>query len=218
MLVTMSQSALAVAESRPYHHGDLRRALLAAARKIMEQEGALALSLRAVAREAGVSPAAPYHHFRDKAELLTAVADEGFEVLGLAMKAARDAEPDDALTAMGVAYVMFARENPTLYRVMTDAARYKSRHMDAEDCEGPKELSPDRPYLLTRAALIASGAAQESDELGLEVTTAALWCTVHGLAEMGGYDAFQPLIEKLGGERAFYRAALSQIGHLRGRD
>jgi AcrR family transcriptional regulator len=57
----------ATAESRPYHHGDLSRALVDAARKILENEGPAALSLRAVAREAGVSPAAPYHHFKDKA-------------------------------------------------------------------------------------------------------------------------------------------------------
>ncbi|WP_397419673.1 TetR family transcriptional regulator, partial [Phenylobacterium sp.] len=56
------------AEPRPYHHGDLRRALVEAARRLLEAEGPSALSLRAVAREAGVSPAAPYHHFKDKAE------------------------------------------------------------------------------------------------------------------------------------------------------
>lgn len=64
----------ATAESRPYHHGDLSRALVDAARKILETEGPAALSLRAVAREAGVSPAAPYHHFKDKNDLLEAVA------------------------------------------------------------------------------------------------------------------------------------------------
>ena len=66
-------------DSRPYHHGDLRRALIDAARALLEREGAAALSLRAVAREAGVSPAAPYHHFKDKSELLQAVADEGWQ-------------------------------------------------------------------------------------------------------------------------------------------
>ena len=64
----------ATAETRPYHHGDLRRALVDAARRILENEGPSALSLRAVAREAGVSPAAPYHHFKDRGELLEAVA------------------------------------------------------------------------------------------------------------------------------------------------
>ena len=76
-------------ESRPYHHGDLRRALVDAARRLLEAEGPSALSLRAVAREAGVSPAAPYHHFKDKAELLDAVAHEGWDLLNEQMTDAR---------------------------------------------------------------------------------------------------------------------------------
>src|SRR5580658_4253983 len=77
------------AQIRPYHHGDLSRALIDAARRILEAEGPAALSLRAVAREAGVSPAAPYHHFKDKTELLEAVAHEGWEALGQGIIAAR---------------------------------------------------------------------------------------------------------------------------------
>ena len=61
------------ADGRPYHHGDLRHALIEAARAIVIRDGAQALSLRGVAREAGVSPAAPYHHFKDKQELVLAV-------------------------------------------------------------------------------------------------------------------------------------------------
>ncbi len=79
-------------DPRPYHHGDLRRALVEAAVRLVEADGPGAMSLRAVAREAGVSPAAPYHHFKDKSELLDAVAHEGWEKLDLAFRAARDAE------------------------------------------------------------------------------------------------------------------------------
>ena len=75
------------AQTRPYHHGDLSRALVEAARRILEAEGPAALSLRAVAREAGVSPAAPYHHFKDKCELIDAVARQGWEALGEALAA-----------------------------------------------------------------------------------------------------------------------------------
>src|SRR5580704_13363492 len=112
------------AQVRPYHHGDLSRALVDAARRILEAEGAAALSLRAVAREAGVSPAAPYHHFKDKGDLLDAVAHEGWMELGAAVAKARiqSPEPGDATTNIGVAYVCFARENPALYRIMYDAA------------------------------------------------------------------------------------------------
>jgi AcrR family transcriptional regulator len=92
------------AEARPYHHGDLRRALIDAARRLLEAEGPSALSLRAVAREAGVSPAAPYHHFKDKGELLEAVAQVGWEMLDAVIgKAKADARsPADALDEIGV--------------------------------------------------------------------------------------------------------------------
>ena len=206
----LSREAADTTEARPYHHGDLSRALVAAAQAILEREGAQALSLRAVAREAGVSPAAPYHHFKDKAELLDAVAHEAFDRLAVAMREARAAEPDDALTAMGVAYVVFARENPSRYRVMWDCSRDK----DAMPHEKPDgELGA---YDLVKDELIRSGAVSPDDELGAEVATCAMWTAVHGLAEMAGFTNFDPLKDALGGERAFYRAMLRNIGHLRG--
>src|ERR1700678_2083881 len=99
-------------QARPYHHGHLSRALVAAGRRILEAEGPAALSLRAVAREAGVSPAAPYHHFKDKDELLGAIAREGFARLSLALVAAAgssEREPEEKMTDLGVAYVRFAQ-------------------------------------------------------------------------------------------------------------
>src|SRR5881397_1178355 len=111
-------------EARPYHHGDLSRALVDAARRLLEAEGPSALSLRAVAREAGVSPAAPYHHFKDKGELLLAVAQEGWMELGeaIAESRRRASTPAEEMTEIGVAYVCFAREHPALYRIMYDQA------------------------------------------------------------------------------------------------
>ena len=93
----------AAADNRPYHHGDLRRALIDAARRLLETEGPTALSLRAVAREAGVSPAAPYHHFKDKSDLLEAVAHEGWDLLNDQMTKARASQTSvrDKLTALG---------------------------------------------------------------------------------------------------------------------
>src|ERR1700759_3881967 len=97
------------AEARPYHHGDLSRALVDAARRLLEREGPSALSLRAVAREAGVSPAAPYHHFKDKSELLDAVAMEGFERLKAALaEAFAAASGDEAPPSLGVDSVEFS--------------------------------------------------------------------------------------------------------------
>src|ERR1700761_9274755 len=95
------------AEARPYHHGDLRRALIEAGRRLLEREGSAALSLRAVAREAGVSAAAPYHHFKDRAALLYAVAHEGNAALTEAIRTAFEStEPgQDRIVAVGLAYV-----------------------------------------------------------------------------------------------------------------
>ena len=99
-------------DEKPYHHGDLRRVLLDAAVAAIAERGAAALSLRDLARRAGVSHAAPTHHFRDKAGLLTAVAAEGFALLGTAL-----AEADD-FAATGVAYVRFATTHPGHFAVM----------------------------------------------------------------------------------------------------
>ena len=196
------------AETRPYHHGDLRRALVAAARTILERDGPQALSLRAVAREAGVSPAAPYHHFADKAELLNAVAVEGFQELARAMVVAREADPDDPLIAMGVAYVVFARANPPLYRVMYDCSRDKAEMHDHGVDQGP------HAYELVRESLIQHDGFSPDDAISIELAQGLLWCAAHGLAEMASFGHFAHLIEAKGGEEAFYKAILSQL-HLR---
>jgi AcrR family transcriptional regulator len=194
------------AQARPYHHGDLSRALVDAARRILEAEGASALSLRAVAREAGVSPAAPYHHFKDKTELLEAVAHEGWEAVGQAIAAARrsSADPGEALGAIGMAYLTFARENPALYRLMYDTSRDRTsmpEHAKEED-SGLANVA---------SALIAAG-ADPADELELQLATVASWCAVHGLAEMSDFKDFQPLKEKMGGDEAFLKGILRHFG------
>jgi len=194
----------AAAESRPYHHGDLRRALIDAARRLLESEGASALSLRAVAREAGVSPAAPYHHFKDKGELLDAVAQEGWDMLNHAMIEARAKAVGvkDRMTALGVTYVCFARDNPSLYRVMYDGAR------DKEDFEA--QMKDDSAYCQVRDTLIEDG-ANPADEIALELATTAAWCAAHGLAEMAAFKQFDHLKEAVGGEEAFFRGVFEHL-------
>src|SRR5688572_922514 len=100
------------AKKRSYHHGDLRRELLEATIAIIREGGVDSFSLRDVARRAGVSPAAPYHHFPTKTDLLGAIALEGFAELERAMTQARDGErdatPPARLRAIGEAYVRFA--------------------------------------------------------------------------------------------------------------
>jgi AcrR family transcriptional regulator len=191
---------------RPYHHGDLSRALVEAGRRILEREGPAGLSLRAVAREAGVSPAAPYHHFKDKCELLDSVSKQGWMALGAAVAKARaDAQdPRDALTAIGLAYVCFARENPALYRIM-----YKSACDRATFGDHPKEA--DSGWTQVREALIAAG-ADPDNQRELELATIAAWCAAHGVAEMAGFKEFEPLKAAMGGEEGFVRGVLGHLG------
>jgi AcrR family transcriptional regulator len=194
-----------VPDPRPYHHGDLSRALVEAARRILESQGLTALSLRAVAREAGVSPAAPYHHFKDKDQLLEAVAHEGWTALDAALAQARAEAKNarDRLTSIGVAYVCFARDNPALYRVMYDGARNKDSL--------PEQLKDDGAYCQVRNTI----AAQSDDTVSpidLELATIAAWCAGHGLAEMIGFKQFEPLKQALGGEEGFLRAVFEHLG------
>ena len=200
------------AEARPYHHGDLRRALIDAASRLLESEGPSALSLRAVAREAGVSPAAPYHHFKDKGELLDAVAHEGWTLLDQALgKAKAEApSPREAMNNIGVAYVCFARENPALYRVMYDTAR------DKEALPDEMQHGEDSAYCKVRDTLIEAG-ANPNDTHDIELATTAAWCSAHGLAEMAGFKQFDHIKEACGGEVPFLRAVFRHMGLVTGR-
>lgn len=192
--------------AKPYHHGDLSRALVMAGRRILETEGAAALSLRAVAREAGVSPAAPYHHFKDKGQLLDAIAEEGWRELGQAVTEGRAnaSGPREALTEIGFAYVTFARRNPALYRLMYHAAcdhEMMPEHAKAQD-SGWTQV----------AEALAEAGADPNDLLEMQLIQIASWCCAHGVAEMAGFKEFEPLRQALGGEEAFVRALLQHVG------
>ncbi|WP_411151967.1 TetR/AcrR family transcriptional regulator [Streptomyces sp. A30] len=107
-------------ESRPYHHGDLRAALLAVAERTLREKGVGSLSLRELARETGVSHAAPGRHFKDKQALLNALALAGYERLARTLDAADDpALPlQPRLTALAGAYLGFATEHAELLELM----------------------------------------------------------------------------------------------------
>jgi len=190
-------------EARPYHHGDLRRALIQAAERVLERDGPQALSLRAVAREAGVSPAAPYHHFKDKSDLLKAIAEAGFQALSDAIRAAIEADTENKMTTIGVSYVRFARDNPALYRVMYDCSR-------DEDSMPEKAHGGDSGFQLVTQAMINAG-VDPADELGLQLWCIAAWCSAHGVAEMIGFAQFKPMIEALGGEDRFIEELMSRV-------
>ena len=110
-----------------YHHGDLREALVQAGVAILEENGLAALTLRETARRAGVSHAAPYHHFADKEALLAAVAARGFQMQREEMTLAANqlAQKNDELQAYGLTYAAFAQAHPSLFRLMYSLGKAK---------------------------------------------------------------------------------------------
>lgn len=163
-----------------YHHGALREALLSAAERILERDGLPGLTLRAAAREAGVSHAAPTHHFGDLTGLLSELAAVGFHRFRAALAA--EAQPEASavarLDAMGRAYVTFARSHPGLFTLM-----FRSERLD-----------PARPALqeamdAAGAALVAAVSARRQEVItreapSLEQVAAVVrtWSKVHGFA------------------------------------
>jgi AcrR family transcriptional regulator len=163
-----------------YHHGDLKKALVAAARALLEKHGHEALSLRAAARAAGVSAAAPYHHFADKDALLAAVAAEGFRELTVAMeeRMARETTPNRRFTATGVGYVAFATANPALFGLMFGG----SGHHFSTDPELATAGIGAYDILQRAVAEAASAIGRAGEQIPMTMLTA--WSLVHGLAKL----------------------------------
>lgn len=163
-----------------YHHGDLARALVVAATRLVESGGSSQLTLRAAARTAGVSVAAPYRHFADREALLAAVLVEGFLQLAKRTEAARRAAPDplSALAATGLAYVQFAAAHPRTYRLMFGPECDKSRHPALMEA-GHAALG----VLLQAVADCAAAGLLRPDADAQQVALAG-WSLTHGLASL----------------------------------
>jgi len=171
-------------ESTKYHHGDLRRALVDAATRLVEAGGAFQASLRAIAREAGVSAAAPYHHFADRDALLAAVATEGFDGLRDSMKkgaaSASDEDPLDRLQAAGIAYVTYAVENPEIFRLMfSGLLAERNRYAELETAASSAFVVLSE--LLQTDGRVPTGTASQGGATPSWIALAS-WSTVHGLA------------------------------------
>ncbi|MFY1675216.1 TetR/AcrR family transcriptional regulator [Plantactinospora sp. WMMB334] len=162
------------AAGRQYHHGDLRRALLAAAATAIEESGPAALSLRDLARRAGVSHAAPAHHFGDKAGLLTAFAAEGFEMLAETLAQVRE-ESGGSLLETGVGYIGFAVRHRAHFEVMF---RTELLHRDDSALAAARQ----RAGAALRAGVAGLPAAPTGDEAGNAALAA--WSIVHGFATL----------------------------------
>ena len=167
--------------SNRYHHGDLPRALLDAALRIVATQGTEALTLRAVARAAGVSQAAPYRHFTNKEAVLAAVAEEGFRALNAAMRAAIEAgaSPLERLRAAGMSYVTFATSHPAHFRVM-----FGRELADRSASPALRQVATQTfdTVVDTIAECQRAGVAR-SEESAADLALTA-WSSVHGLAAL----------------------------------
>jgi AcrR family transcriptional regulator len=167
----------------PYHHGDLRAACLRAAMELLEEGGTTALSLRAVARRAGVSPAAPYRHYADRDALISAVAAVGYRELAEQLAAAHPSPSSaDDFAAIAVGYVQFALQRPALFRVMF------GEPCDRDNSERVAATTAISEYVgaIVRQSFPGSNA---------EALSTAAWALVHGLAFLhldGKLDASTP--------------------------
>lgn len=158
---------MSTSSNAPYHHGNLRQALLEAALVILEKEGEAGLGLRDLARAVGVSPAAPYRHFDSRAALLEALAVTGFQRFTAAMNAVAEPEPADPMTVMGKTYVHFALDHPGLFRLMFSPQLSK-------DARPGLRMAADAAFATLRHVV---GDASDG-----RVRALAAWARVHGLA------------------------------------
>lgn len=161
-----------------YHHGDLRAVILAETGRLVAEVGADGVSLRQLARQAGVSHAAPAHHFTDRRGLFTALAAEGFWLLYEALKAARG-----DFTAAALAYVRFAIAHPGHYKVMFDRSV-----VDPADSELVAAQAAAGAELSRGVATLADPHAK-ADPAGAEL---AAWSLVHGFAMLWLNNAVPP--------------------------
>jgi AcrR family transcriptional regulator len=163
--------------AKPYHHGDLRRALLTTAMEMLSEDQGWQFTLRELARRAGVTHAAPYKHFDDKAALLAELALLGFDKLRGALRAALPSDPAmprEAFLAMGLAYVAFGTSNINLYRLMWST--------DARAANDPRVLERANAAFEVLLNLIKQGQQtgwlSARDPAGQAV---ACWTQLHGL-------------------------------------
>ncbi len=169
---------------RTYHHGALRTALMTAAEALIEERGLDRFSLRETARRAGVSPAAPSHHFDDARGLLTAIAAEGFRMLGDALEAADVGEGRRSrVISMGGAYVRFALARPARFSLM-----WRKAILDTDD--PALEEAGGRAFDMLDRVVRGDDARRTGPRDPALAPSIACWSIVHGFALLALDGAF----------------------------
>ncbi|NPU14868.1 TetR/AcrR family transcriptional regulator [Bradyrhizobium sp. 83012] len=167
---------------RGYHHGNLKEALLQAALDLIAQKGAAGFTFADAARMAGVSPAAPYRHFRDRDELLSSIAQRGFEQFESQLSAAWDDGRPDTVTAferVGKAYLAFARSEPAFYSAMFESG------VPADSTAGLMAAG-ERAFGVIRAAAerLAALAPPGVPRPPAMMMALHIWSMAHGIASL----------------------------------
>ena len=167
---------------RGYHHGNLKEALLQAALDLIAKKGAAGFTFADAARLAGVSPAAPYRHFRDRDELLSSIAQRGFEQFESALSQAWDDGRPDTVTAferVGKAYLAFAREKPAFYSAMFESGL-------AVDVSASLQAAAERAFAVIRAAAerLAALAPPGVPRPPALMMALHIWSMSHGIASL----------------------------------
>jgi AcrR family transcriptional regulator len=160
---------------KPYHHGDLRSAVLDAALQKLRSDDPANLSLRELARNVGVRHSALYSHFRDRSAVLAALAAQGFATLRKDMNAVMSRSSNDIAALAGV-YIAFARTNPAHYRVMflPEVSSPENYEQIEEQCEACFKTLMD-----------AVGCVNERPASDVHRRTVAIWSALHGIAALG---------------------------------
>ena len=192
-----------------YHHGDLRRALLEEAVRTIRDDGAPALTLRAVGARLGVSRTALYRHFADKSALLNAVSEEGFRGLGNALERAwaDDGGGIAGFEKMGSAYVRFALDNPSHYRVMFGVWSSRAHHDPSLRAAGTRAF---QLLVDALAALQRDGVARREDPA--VAVARYVWAVVHGISMLGIDGRLPDGQDGPGGVRDVTSLALRRLG------
>jgi len=168
-------------ERETYHHGDLKNALIQAGSEILAAEGVSGLSLRKVARQAGVSHAAPYAHFADKQALIAAISTEGYQRLYARLQAAvarYPADPARQLVAAAWAYLQFAQQETAYFRLSLSGALEKEN-----DYPAFVAISTES-YALVRQVVAACQSAGVLRPGPADLATVSVWSLVHGFTSL----------------------------------
>jgi AcrR family transcriptional regulator len=185
----MSDAALQPRPKAGYHHGDLREALLTAADQLLHEEGLQGLTLRACARRAGVSHAAPKHHFANLSELLSEVAARAFDRLTRALEEVRAEvgdDPDERFIAAARTYVEYARSHPAHFRLMfrSDSLKTCNEALSAATSRAFAELTDIITLQRGEPDVAPEELRERIMEAGLMEDILLGWSYVHGYTQL----------------------------------